>query len=88
MYDFNNQNSYDSLSFEKQELMEEPEIAADGFTYEKKAILAWFEKHNVSPVTRQKLDHFKLTPNNTLRSAIRDWKSRVRFSNAFIDASC
>ncbi|CAN7050776.1 unnamed protein product [Brassica rapa subsp. trilocularis] len=70
------------------ELMEEPEIAADGFTYEKKAILAWFEKHNVSPVTRQKLDHFKLTPNNTLRSAIRDWKSRVRFSNAFIDASC
>ncbi|CAN6874208.1 unnamed protein product [Brassica oleracea] len=69
------------------ELMEEPEIAADGFTYEKKAILAWFEKHNVSPVTRQKLDHFKLTPNNTLRSAIRDWKSRVRFSNAF-NTSC
>ncbi|XP_023641715.1 U-box domain-containing protein 34 isoform X1 [Capsella rubella] len=63
------------------EIMEEPEIAADGFTYEKKAILAWLEKHNISPVTRQKLDHFKLTPNHTLRSAIRDWKSRIRFSN-------
>ncbi|CAN7076049.1 unnamed protein product [Brassica oleracea var. botrytis] len=60
------------------EIMEEPEIAADGFTYEKKAILAWLEKHNISPVTRQKLYHFKLTPNNTLRSAIHDWKSRVR----------
>ncbi|KAL0733392.1 hypothetical protein Bca4012_009602 [Brassica carinata] len=69
------------------ELMEEPEIAADGFTYERKAILAWLEKHNISPVTRQKLDHFKLTPNNTLRSAIRDWKLRVRFSNAVVDTS-
>ncbi|RID52718.1 hypothetical protein BRARA_G00162 [Brassica rapa] len=67
------------------EIMEEPEIAADGFTYEKKAILAWLEKHNISPVTRQKLDHFKLTPNNTLRSAIHDWKSRVRFSNAVVN---
>jgi len=64
--------------------MEEPEIAADGFTYERKAILAWLEKHNISPVTRQKLDHFKLTPNHTLRSAIRDWKSRVRFSNVVV----
>ncbi|ESQ50512.1 hypothetical protein EUTSA_v10022572mg [Eutrema salsugineum] len=67
------------------EIMEEPEVAADGFTYEKKAILAWLEKHNISPVTRQKLDHFKLTPNHTLRSAIRDWKSRVRFSNAVVN---
>ncbi|OAP08063.1 hypothetical protein AXX17_AT2G14770 [Arabidopsis thaliana] len=66
------------------EIMEEPEIAADGFTYERKAILAWLEKHNISPVTRQKLDHFKLTPNHTLRSAIRDWKSRVRFSNVVV----
>lgn len=65
--------------------MEEPEIAADGFTYERKAILAWLEKHNISPVTRQKLDHFKLTPNHTLRSAIRDWKSRVRFSNDIVN---
>ncbi|KAL9299950.1 putative U-box domain-containing protein 34, protein kinase RLK-Pelle-RLCK-IXb family [Arabidopsis thaliana] len=48
------------------------------------AILAWLEKHNISPVTRQKLDHFKLTPNHTLRSAIRDWKSRVRFSNVVV----
>ncbi|CAH8358304.1 unnamed protein product [Eruca vesicaria subsp. sativa] len=67
------------------EIMEEPEIAADGFTYEKKAILAWLEKHNISPVTRQKLDHFKLTPNNTLRSAIHDWKSKVRFSNVVVN---
>ncbi|KAG2302958.1 hypothetical protein Bca52824_031609 [Brassica carinata] len=70
------------------EIMEEPEIAADGFTYEKKAILAWLEKHNISPVTRKKLDHYKLTPNDTLRSAIHDWKSRVRFSNAIVNITC
>ncbi|XP_010467886.1 PREDICTED: U-box domain-containing protein 34-like [Camelina sativa] len=67
------------------EIMQEPEIAADGFTYEKQAILAWLEKHNISPVTRQKLDHFKLTPNHTLRSAIHDWKSRFRFSNDIVN---
>ncbi|KAF8093559.1 hypothetical protein N665_0383s0184 [Sinapis alba] len=70
------------------EIMEEPEIAADGFTYEKKAILAWLEKHNISPVTRKKLDHYKLTPNNKLRSAIHDWKSRVQFSNAIVNITC
>ncbi|KAL0758494.1 hypothetical protein Bca101_074644 [Brassica carinata] len=75
----------DRPDLKEEEIMEEPEIAADGFTYEKKAILAWLEKHNISPVTRQKLDHFKLTPNNTLRSAIHDWKSRVRFSNAVVN---
>ncbi|XP_010526382.1 PREDICTED: U-box domain-containing protein 34 [Tarenaya hassleriana] len=67
------------------EMMGDPQIAADGFTYEKKAILAWLEKHNISPVTRQKLKHFQLTPNHTLRSAIRDWKSRLAFSNAMIN---
>ncbi|KAL0803015.1 hypothetical protein Bca101_058191 [Brassica carinata] len=75
----------DRPDLKEEEIMEEPEIAADGFTYEKKAILAWLEKHNISPVTRQKLDHFKLTPNNTLRSAIHDWKSRVRFSNVVVN---
>ncbi|XVF35067.1 hypothetical protein REPUB_Repub18cG0113000 [Reevesia pubescens] len=64
-----------------QEVMDDPHIAADGFTYEHRAIKAWLEKHNVSPVTKRRLQHFALTPNHTLRSAIEDWKSRVALSS-------
>ncbi|XP_030530038.1 U-box domain-containing protein 34-like [Rhodamnia argentea] len=62
-----------------QEVMQDPYIAADGFTYEHRAIKAWFEKHRVSPVTRKKLQHTVLVPNQTLRSAIHDWRSRVTY---------
>ncbi|KAI5415222.1 U-box domain-containing protein 34 [Lathyrus oleraceus] len=60
-----------------QEIMDEPYIAADGFTYEYRAIKAWLSKHNVSPVTKHKLQHSELTPNHTLRSAIQEWKSEM-----------
>lgn len=60
-----------------QEVMQDPCVAADGFTYEHRAIKAWLEKHSVSPVTRKKLQHMVLIPNHTLRSAIHDWRSRV-----------
>ncbi|XP_060189083.1 U-box domain-containing protein 34 isoform X1 [Lycium barbarum] len=59
-----------------QEVMEDPHIAADGFTYEHGAIKAWVDRHNVSPVTKQRLQHKMLTPNRTLRLAIQDWRSR------------
>lgn len=64
-----------------QEVMDDPHIAADGFTYEHRAIKAWLGKHNVSPVTKRQLQHSVLTPNHTLRSAIHDWKSRVTLSS-------
>lgn len=60
--------------------MDDPYIAADGFSYEYRAIKAWLSKHNVSPVTRLRLQHAVLTPDHTLRSAINDWRSRVTFS--------
>ncbi|KAK9099403.1 hypothetical protein Syun_026448 [Stephania yunnanensis] len=60
-----------------QEIMDEPYITADGFTYEYRAIKAWLDKHDVSPVTRLKLPNSKLTPNNTLHAAIKEWKSHV-----------
>ncbi|ONH97695.1 hypothetical protein PRUPE_7G205400 [Prunus persica] len=62
-----------------QEIMEDPHIAADGFTYEFRAIKAWLEKHNVSPVTRLRLKHSALTPNHTLRSAIQEWRTHVTY---------
>ncbi|XP_054820746.1 U-box domain-containing protein 34 [Prosopis cineraria] len=58
-----------------QEVMDDPHIAADGFTYEHRAIKAWLSKHNVSPVTKLTLQHSTLIPNHTLRSAIQEWKS-------------
>ncbi|PIA42948.1 hypothetical protein AQUCO_02000417v1 [Aquilegia coerulea] len=57
-----------------QEIMNDPYIAADGFTYEHIAIKTWLEKYSVSPVTRLKLSHTILIPNNTLRSSIQNWR--------------
>lgn len=54
--------------------MDNPHIAADGFTYEREAIVAWLDRHDVSPVTKQRLQHKMLTPNHVLRSAIQEWR--------------
>ncbi|KAL6507209.1 hypothetical protein OROHE_022108 [Orobanche hederae] len=64
-------------SDDRQEIMGNPYIAADGFTYEHHAIKAWLDRHNVSPVTNQKLQHKMLIPNHTLHSAIQEWEKRA-----------
>ena len=64
-----------------QEIMDDPYIAADGFTYEYRAIKAWLDKHNVSPSTKHKFQHSMLTPDHTLRAAINEWRSRVTFAS-------
>jgi hypothetical protein len=52
------------------EVMQDPVMAADGSTYDRKAIEMWLSKNNTSPVTNLPLSHPGLTPNNTLRSLI------------------
>ncbi|RWR88916.1 U-box domain-containing protein 34 [Cinnamomum micranthum f. kanehirae] len=64
-----------------QEVMEDPHIAADGFTYEHRAIRAWLERHSISPVTKLSLPHSHLIPNHSLRSAIQEWKVHSKFSS-------
>ncbi|KAI8553437.1 hypothetical protein RHMOL_Rhmol05G0015800 [Rhododendron molle] len=64
-----------------QEVMEDPYIAADGFTYEQRAIKAWLERYGLSPVTKLRLQHKVLIQNHTLRSAIQDWRSRATSSS-------
>ncbi|KAI3982480.1 hypothetical protein MKX01_006611 [Papaver californicum] len=59
-----------------EEVMEDPHIAADGFTYEYSAIQKWVEKQKVSPITRVMLPHIRLIPNLTLRAAIQEWKQQ------------
>ncbi|CAN4094505.1 unnamed protein product [Withania somnifera] len=58
-----------------QEVMEDPQIAADGFTYEHRAIKLWLDRFSVSPVTKQRLQNKLVMPNHTLRVAIQDWRS-------------
>lgn len=53
--------------------MHDPQVAADGFTYEGEALRGWLEGHDTSPMTNLKLSHLHLTPNNALRLAIQDW---------------
>ncbi|GAA0153592.1 hypothetical protein LIER_11793 [Lithospermum erythrorhizon] len=57
-----------------QEIMQDPVVAADGYTYEAEALKGWLDSgHNTSPMTNLKLAHSDLVPNHTLRSAIQEW---------------
>ncbi|KAI9086579.1 hypothetical protein K1719_031440 [Acacia pycnantha] len=58
-----------------QEVMKDPYIAADGFTYEEDAIRGWLDSdHNTSPMTNLKLEHTNLVPNYALLNAIQEWQ--------------
>ncbi|XP_062120383.1 U-box domain-containing protein 32 isoform X2 [Humulus lupulus] len=58
-----------------QEIMEDPQIAADGFTYEEEAIRGWLHSgHDTSPMTNLKLEHLNLVPNYALQNAIQEWQ--------------
>ncbi|KAL6651189.1 hypothetical protein ACP70R_010114 [Stipagrostis hirtigluma subsp. patula] len=60
-----------------QEIMNNPYVAADGFTYEAEAIRGWIDSgHSTSPMTNLKLEHHQLVPNRALRSAIREWQQQ------------
>ncbi|XP_019461765.1 PREDICTED: U-box domain-containing protein 33-like isoform X6 [Lupinus angustifolius] len=57
-----------------QEVMQDPHVAADGFTYEAEAIRGWLDSgHDTSPMTNSRLTHHNLVPNHALRSSIQDW---------------
>jgi hypothetical protein len=46
-------------------------VAADGFTYEREAIINWFEHSNRSPMTNQELDNQELKPNHAIKSILK-----------------
>jgi len=60
------------------ELLKDPVVAADGHTYERDKIEAWFASPQFagrpvkSPMTNIQLDDTKLIPNHALKSVIRD----------------
>ncbi|KAJ0856051.1 putative protein kinase RLK-Pelle-RLCK-IXb family [Helianthus annuus] len=59
------------------EVMGDPCVAADGYTYERVAIEKRLEESDCSPMTNLPLTSRSLTPNYTLLSAILEWKSRT-----------
>ncbi|KAM1613469.1 hypothetical protein PS2_001970 [Malus domestica] len=61
-----------------QEVMQDPHIAADGFTYEEEAIRGWLKSgHNTSPMTNLELEHCNLVPNYALQYAIQQWQLQL-----------
>jgi hypothetical protein len=55
------------------EIMEEPVICSDGWTYEKRAILAI--RDSISPITRQSIDKNNIIPNRNIKEAIERFKT-------------
>ncbi len=53
-----------------QAMMVDPVIAADGRTYERRAMELWLQQHDTSPVTGHKLLHGRLVPNIAARAAL------------------
>ena len=61
------------------ELMLEPMVAADGYTYERSALCAWFDGgHDTSPMTNARLDHLHMIPNRALKMLIGSLSRNVK----------
>ncbi|KAL0886397.1 hypothetical protein Bca101_010380 [Brassica carinata] len=56
------------------DVMNEPCVAADGYTYDRRAIEEWMADHRTSPVTNLPLKNINLLPNHTLYAAIVEWR--------------
>ncbi|XP_075685434.1 WD repeat, SAM and U-box domain-containing protein 1 isoform X2 [Rhinoderma darwinii] len=55
------------------EIMKDPVIASDGYSYERKAIEFWISTKKTSPMTNLPLENLLLTPNRTLKMALNRW---------------
>ncbi|BDA41676.1 probable U-box domain-containing protein 37 at C-terminar half [Coccomyxa sp. Obi] len=53
------------------DVLRDPVVACDGYSYERDAIKDWLRKHDTSPMTNEKLESKHLIPNLALRAAIR-----------------
>ena len=62
------------------EVMDEPVIATDGYTYEKRCILEWFRTKRTSPTSGAVLACTTLIPNHSLKSKINQWREASKIS--------
>ncbi|XP_074294197.1 U-box domain-containing protein 35-like [Silene latifolia] len=61
------------------DVMEDPCVASDGYTYDRKAIELWIKDNDTSPTTNFPLSNKHLIPNYSLLYAITEWKSKRKF---------
>ena len=57
-----------------QEIMNDPVIAADGQTYERRALARWLRRNNSSPLTGLEMDAW-MVPNHAVKSMIANLSS-------------
>jgi len=65
------------------EVMKNPHIAEDGYSYEFEEIKRWFDNNGTSPMTRVQFEPNQraLIPNRSLRNAIEHWRNQTGFSH-------
>ena len=70
----------DFLCSISQEIMQDPVIASDGYTYDRKSIEEWLRNNEKSPMTLLKLEKYdkNFIPNRSLKSAIESWKDEMK----------
>jgi len=59
------------------EIMENPVVTCEGYSYERTAITHWLTIRRTNPVTNQALVNINLIPNHSLRGAITDFKESI-----------
>ncbi|CAH8385968.1 unnamed protein product [Eruca vesicaria subsp. sativa] len=60
------------------DVMSEPCVAADGYTYDRRAIEEWMADHRTSPVTNLPLQNMNLLPNHSVYAAIVEWRGNLQ----------
>ena len=63
------------------EIMKDPVITADGYTYDRSTIEKWFVNHETSPMTNLPLKNRDLIPNHALRSLIQSFNSNFQINS-------
>ena len=62
----------------RMDIMKDPQVASDGFTYEAEAIRRWFDGgNNRSPMTNLPLANRDLVPNRTVLSSIQEYLEQL-----------
>ena len=59
-----------------QDVLIDPVVAADGYSYSRRSIEQWLSDHATSPMTNLRLEHRRLVPNHHLRWAIDEWREQ------------
>jgi hypothetical protein len=66
------------------QIMTEPVLAPDGYTYEKSAIESWLRRHGTSPHTRFRMRISDLVVNRAVRDLIQQQQAEALQQSALI----